>query len=49
MGFEPEPAAASGPALSVTRAMEILELIAERRTQHFGTSLGFVDRIQVLP
>ena len=49
MGFEPEPAAASGPALSVTRAMEILELIAERRTQHFGTSLGFVDRIQLLP
>ena len=37
------------PAISVTRAMEILEMIAERKTQHFGTTLGFADRIQLLP
>ncbi len=35
-------------AISVIQAMEILERIADRRAQHVGVSLGFVDRIQVL-
>jgi hypothetical protein len=49
--FEEErrQAPATAPALSVLQAMEILERIAERRTQHFGVSLSFADRIQALP
>jgi hypothetical protein len=48
-GEDERRATPSAPALSVLQAMEILERIADRRAQHVGVSLGFVERIQLLP
>jgi hypothetical protein len=40
---------ADGSGLSVSRAMEILERIADRRDQWAASSVPLADRVKVLP